>query len=46
MTGMAWLAASAVLAVVPVGVLAVLVLGGALALLPAVATAQREGGRE
>ena len=37
MNGMAWLAASAVLAVVPVGVLAVLVLAGALALLPAVA---------
>ena len=31
MNGMAWLAASAVLAVVPVGVLAVLVLAGALA---------------
>ncbi len=37
MTGMAWLAASAVLAAVPVGVLAALVLAGALALLPAVA---------
>jgi two-component system phosphate regulon sensor histidine kinase PhoR len=37
MIGMAWLAASAVLAVVPVGVLAALVLGGALAPLPAVA---------
>ncbi len=37
MTGMAWLAASAVLAVVPLGVLAALVLGGALAPLPAVA---------
>ena len=37
MTGMAWLAASALLAAVPVGVLAALVLAGALAGLPAVA---------
>ena len=37
MSGMAWLAATAVLAVVPVGVLAVLVLASALALLPAAA---------